>query len=345
MSPILFAAAAQQQALAHSQSQYSFGAEPVFPSEYYGLFPPFPENDRVFVAMSFGDRFGLRWEHVIEPGIKSAGLEPYRVDLSKVADSIPLKILRELGTCRLVFADVTSENGMRNANVMYEVGIAQAIRRPEEVLVFRSDSDALPFDIAPIFADSYKPDSGPGATAVARDQVEQAVKRAIQSVSLTRHLFVQRIVDSLDVATFEVLASYLPRPYEVSNSRLRLGKAISDPRLLSGFSRLVTLGVLRTEIPDFFALYAEPGIAKIASGLEFELSPLGQAVAAEFSARYYKGRTPTQAYGEAVRITGDKLIAAGKADKATVDELNRLAALGDPTALSRMIELRDGPGA
>jgi len=308
----------------------------MFPSEYFGLFPPFPESDRVFVAMSFADRFSLRWEHVIEPGIRAAGLDPHRVDLSKVADSIPLKILREIGTCRLVFADITTDNGVRNANVMYELGIAQAVRRPEEVVVFRSDSDALPFDIAPIFADTYKPDGGPGATVSAVEQVKQALLRSLQSIDLTRHLIVQRFVDSLDVATFEVLASYLPPPFQNAPTQLTLGKAVSDPRLLGGFSRLIAGGVLRTNLPDFMELYEKAEKKAIASEIVFELSPLGRAVAAEFTRRYYKGRSPVEAYREFVRITGEKLVREGKLTQELVDGFVADAAKGDGTALKRL---------
>lgn len=313
----------------------------MFPSEYFGLFPPFPENNRVFVAMSFADRFSLRWEHVIDPGIRAAGLEPYRVDLSKVADSIPLKILREIGTCRLVFADVTSDNGVRNANVMYELGIAQSIRRPEEVIVFRSDSDALPFDISPIFADTYKPDSGPGSTGIALEHVKQAILRALQSVDLTRHLVVQKIVDSLDVATFEVLASYLPPPFQSVPTQLTLGKAIDNPRLLAGFSRLTALGVLRTSLPDFLELYERPETKVFAAEMAFELSPLGRAVAEEFTRRFYGGRSPLESYREFVRIKGAKLAQEGKLTATQVEAFVADASKGDATVLKRLRQAAD----
>ena len=54
---------------------------------------------------------------------------------------------------RLFLADVTSigkrdDVPIRNGNVMYEIGLAHAVRLPEEVLLFRSDSDRLLFDLA-----------------------------------------------------------------------------------------------------------------------------------------------------------------------------------------------------
>lgn len=310
----------------------------MFPSAYYGLFPPFPDNDRVFVAMPFGKTFGLRWEHVIKPGIEAANLIPHRVDLSKLADSIPLKILQDIGSSRLIFADVTSENGMRNANVMYELGIAQAVRRPEEVIVFRSDNDALPFDIAPIFADSYRPDDGPGATQVAVEQIKNAIERALGSIDLTKHLIVQKIVDSLDVPAFEVLASRIPPPFQVTPSHLKLGTAVNDARLLSGFSKLLACGVLHTDLPDRFALFDAPANSPLAQDIIFRISPLGSAVIREFSSRYYRGRTPIEIV-QHMRAVLARKIAEGKIQQSEADSALVDAERGDTTAVSRLLKV------
>ena len=43
----------------------------MFPNHYFGLFPPFPRNNRVFVAMSFDEQFKDRWQNVLVPAITS----------------------------------------------------------------------------------------------------------------------------------------------------------------------------------------------------------------------------------------------------------------------------------
>jgi len=85
----------------------------MYPLNFFSLFPPFPKNNKVFVAMSFEDKFNKRWEEVILPGIKNIArggqrLEAYRVDVRKVSDSILTEILTEISNCLLVFADLTS---------------------------------------------------------------------------------------------------------------------------------------------------------------------------------------------------------------------------------------------
>lgn len=341
MSLILFAHAARQQQAHYDSISHFSGGNELFPSAYFNLFPPFPDNDRVFVAMPFGRAFGLRWEHVIKPGIEAAGLIPHRVDLSRIADSIPLKILKDIGESRLVFADVTAENGMRNANVMYELGIAQAVRRPEEVIVFRSDSDALPFDIAPIFADSYHPDDGPGATEAAIEQIKTAIRRALESIELTKHLVVQRLVDSLDVPSFEVLASHVPPPFQAIPSQIRLGKAVNNARLLSGFSKLLAAGVLYTDLPDRVALFNAPEGTPLAQDIAFRVSRLGAAVMQEFNSRFYRGRTPIEALHEYRRYALSRVVATGKIQQAEADSALADAAAGDTTAITLLLSSDD----
>ena len=70
----------------------------MFPRNYFGLFPPFPRENKVFVAMSFDDQFQSRWENVISPAIRNVSvnntpLEPHRIDTRRIGDSILTEIL------------------------------------------------------------------------------------------------------------------------------------------------------------------------------------------------------------------------------------------------------------
>jgi hypothetical protein len=42
----------------------------MYPANYYGLFPAFPRDASIFVAMDFDERFTARWTKVIEPAIR-----------------------------------------------------------------------------------------------------------------------------------------------------------------------------------------------------------------------------------------------------------------------------------
>ena len=180
----------------------------MYPAHYYGLFPAFPRQKTVFVAMSFDSKFDRRWAEVLAPAvhaitINDSRLEAVRVDARVVCDSILTEILSGIGTCQVVLADITSvgylnDRPIRNGNVMYEIGLAHAVRLPEEVLLFRSDRDALLFDTANVRVNEYNPDEQPEE---ARRQVKDAIAFAVREIDLRRSLAVRAVVDSLDAAS------------------------------------------------------------------------------------------------------------------------------------------------
>ena len=175
----------------------------MYPRKYFDLFPPFPrDKDRIFVAMSFSKQFNNRWENVIEPSIRKANFEPHRVDVSRISDSVITEILDGVSNCRLVFADVTTMDGSRNGNVMYEVGLAHALRQPEEVLLFRSDDDNIPFDLANVRINSYDPDND---STSASKVITKAIENSLQVIDVTRQLAVKSAAESLDMTAFCVM--------------------------------------------------------------------------------------------------------------------------------------------
>ena len=117
---------------------------------------------QVFVAMSFAPQYQSRFDRVIEPSIHAISvggvpLTPRRVDISKNGDSILTEISDGIAHARLILADVSSigkdsvsGRAYRNANVLYEVGLALACRHPSEVLLVRDDQDEFLFDVSTV---------------------------------------------------------------------------------------------------------------------------------------------------------------------------------------------------
>ncbi len=112
--------------------------------------------------MSFAPPYSRRFDEVIVPAIESITvggqrLKAFRVDISKTGDSILTDIVDGIAHSQLILADVSTigkdaVSGVpyRNANVMYEVGIALACRQPSEVLLVRDDEDKFLFDVSSI---------------------------------------------------------------------------------------------------------------------------------------------------------------------------------------------------
>lgn len=186
----------------------------MYPAHLFNLFPPFPREDKVFVAMCFHPSFNARWKHVIEPAIREIGLEPYRVDTGKVNDSILTDITKSISSHRLIFADISAMGKLdtggkkpyvvRNGNVMYEVGVAQAVRLPEEVILFRSDDEELPFDVVNIRVHEYDPDRDPDD---AKRKVTEVLRDALVSIDQSKSLSVEAAAQRLDHLSFGQLSA------------------------------------------------------------------------------------------------------------------------------------------
>lgn len=130
----------------------------MFPREFFDTYWRSELRDEVFVAMSFHDEFTPVWETAIGPAIQQGSdglLRARRVDTTILSGSVITNILDGIAHSRLVLADVSvaSEGiwkGQRNGNVMYEVGLAHAVRQPSEILLVRADDQPINFDLAQI---------------------------------------------------------------------------------------------------------------------------------------------------------------------------------------------------
>ncbi len=258
----------------------------VYPANLFNLFPPFPHEDKVFVAMSFAPQFQSRWENVIAPAIRDVGFEPFRVDLRKISDSILTDITRSIANHRLVFGDISvmfvHEEGdwkypVRNPNVMYEVGLAHSVRLPEEVILFRSDREDLPFDVMNIRVNSYDPDQVPDE---ARVKVREALSEAMREVDRSRLLSVESAARKLSANAVSSLFAAMNdgglRPPTVKN----MHDVMSNTFRIPAINSLIEQGLLACEpvvmTPD---LIAGAKVDEPAENLmTYRVTPFGDAV-------------------------------------------------------------------
>jgi hypothetical protein len=210
---------------------------------------------RIFVAMSFAQRFLARFERVIAPSIGSLSfrdtpLEPHRVDSSIVGDSIMAEIVEGISNDVLVFADVSSigaieGRAVRNGNVLYELGLAHAMREPEQVVVFRSDTDALEFDVAGIRIRSYDPDAAPDD---AQRIVTEALSDAITATRFSDRLRIRETAGLLDAGLLGLLFSIRGLPGDEQGVDYR-----TDVRVQPALWRLLDLGLIECCVERFWS--------------------------------------------------------------------------------------------
>ena len=91
--------------------------------------------------MPFASLFKTQYERVIRPAIEEYGLRCVRGDEIYSKPRIMDDIWKSIRAARLVVAELTG----KNPNVLYEVGLAQAIGKP--VIILTRNEDDVPFDL------------------------------------------------------------------------------------------------------------------------------------------------------------------------------------------------------
>ena len=108
------------------------------------------QNLQCFVAMWFDEnkeRMEDVYKKVIEPAIRDAGYEAYRVDKHRHNERIDVKIIEQIDKSRFMIADFTSEEDKPRGGVYYEAGYAHG-RGLKVIRTCRKDRiDGVHFDV------------------------------------------------------------------------------------------------------------------------------------------------------------------------------------------------------
>jgi len=107
------------------------------------------EKEFCFVLMPFSSKFNNQWKLAISPAIKKAGLDAWRGDEKKLGMTIIMDaVTNSIWDARLVVADISTDATGPNPNVMYELGLAHAAKKPVVILI--QEGQTPPFDLGHI---------------------------------------------------------------------------------------------------------------------------------------------------------------------------------------------------
>jgi hypothetical protein len=99
-------------------------------------------GDTCFVMQPFAAPHGDYFEKIFKTAIEKAGLKPVRADADIFATGkIIDQIWRGINGAKVLVAELTT----RNANVLYELGLAHALKKP--VVLVSSNQQDVPFDL------------------------------------------------------------------------------------------------------------------------------------------------------------------------------------------------------
>ena len=105
-----------------------------------------------FVIMPFREPFTRYYKEIIRPAVEKAGMQPLRADEIYQPNIIVSDIWRAINMSDLVIAEMTG----RSPNVLYELGLSHALRKP--VVMITSNLDDVPFDLRHIRSIHYEID-------------------------------------------------------------------------------------------------------------------------------------------------------------------------------------------
>ncbi len=137
-------------------------------------------TDTCFVMMPFAEPLGTYYATVYEPAIRKAGLTAVRADADiygtgKIID----QIWDGINAARVLVAELTK----RNPNVLYELGLAHALKKP--VVLVSSNEDDVPFDVKHvrvIYYDVTDPFWGNKLIDKVAENILSALKNPIEAV-------------------------------------------------------------------------------------------------------------------------------------------------------------------
>jgi uncharacterized protein YutE (UPF0331/DUF86 family) len=190
-----------------------------------------------FVLMPFSEKFNAVYRTLVAPVVTELGLTVVRADELSAPGSIIEQIRVAIQQARLCVVDLTGNN----ANVMFELGLAQAAGKPTVLL--SQDLSRLPFDVQSQRIIKYE-GSNPQSS---QPQLRSALKTVLSSDRLAKaeHLFASGHYRAAILEAFIVLDVGLRQLAAKSKSgRLRLERTRPMGEVVR---KLEDAGILSTE--------------------------------------------------------------------------------------------------
>ncbi len=101
-------------------------------------------DDTCFVMMPFANPVGGYYDSIYKPAIEKAKLKADRADADLYGTGkIVEQIWKGITSARVLLAELTN----RNANVLYELGLAHALHKPVILVCSKANEEDVPFDL------------------------------------------------------------------------------------------------------------------------------------------------------------------------------------------------------
>ncbi len=211
--------------------------------------------------MPFREPFNNYWQSVYIPAIEEAGMVAKRADDVFLSSDIVRDIWAMVREADILFADLST----RNANVMYEVGLAHAIQKP--VVMVTDSIDDVPFDLRGLRTFEYVKDD-PRWGDTLKEKLVKAFKETLERpMEAVPSAFIQAKADAapvVDETRRELIE--LSQAVEAMRRDIRGGRALPGTAARWGVPRIETHPNLMSEFDSVRELAIRDVIVRLLSG-------------------------------------------------------------------------------
>lgn len=272
-----------------------------------------------FVSMPFGTKtdqkggtidFELVYQDLIKPAVLQAGLASWRADDAAPAGLLMPSIMRRLIASQVAVIDITT----LNPNVLYELGIRQAMR-PTGTLVIASQETRAPWDLNGLRVLAYQLNTA--GRPVVDDPFRSELVRAI------RWMLESGAVDS-------PVYAFVPEIQAMDLSRISNDTLTADRRA----------GELRRRIEEARGL-GDDELVSIEREIGVEISRMPDVGLTLFEA--YRGTGAWQRMVDLARKLPPSVASSTRVQEQVALALNRVGASADAEQLLRDLLAKNGP--
>lgn len=211
----------------------------MYPKHFFERFWESEQKNQLFVGLPFDNEVNNTF-NVINETAKKLGFEKaFRVGLETEANSINDRIFDAIANSKILIFDLSDDTRTKeiNHNVIYELGIANAIREPFDIVLMRKKNEEktkLPFDIQGLHINFFEQE-------VTEEFVKNIIESAMKNQEWHKSKRVRVASESLDENGLTLISSIGRRPkgYNHFNS------SGFDYNTKMSVLRLVDLGILK----------------------------------------------------------------------------------------------------
>jgi hypothetical protein len=211
----------------------------MYPKHFFERFWEGEQKNQLFVGIAFDDSVASRFT-LIDKAVKSLNFEnAFRVGLETEANSINDRIFDGIANSKMLLFDLSDDSRTNdiNHNVIYELGIANAIREPFDIVLIRKKSNnkpKLPFDIQGLHINFFEDN-------LTEEFIKMIVESAFKNQKWHKSKRVRVAAESIDENGLSLMYSIGCRPKGFNHFHSNGWEAERKMSLL----RLIDLGIVR----------------------------------------------------------------------------------------------------